>query len=196
MFSVPKSTHKECIITKLQAINIILSSVGETELETLENPGADTVLAISALERATEEIQLSGWHFNRDENYALIPDNSGIIHIPLDVHRVVAHNSRRYVKKGSRLFDNMKNTFNIGKTVKATVLRIIPFEDMPLTFRYYAAIRGAKKFQNSTLSSSTIRSVQEKDEAEARFACLKEEQQVSRPTLKPLSMLKNSFFWR
>lgn len=178
---------REALITTLQAVNIILSGLGDTEAETLENPSADIALAISMLNRVTEEIQLTGWHFNREEDYLLIPDKEGIIHIPSDVHRIIFHgNCHRYIKKGNRLYDLEKGSYNIGKHVRADVIRILPFEEMPLTFQHYASVRAARKYQNNTLSSNVIRSFQEQDEAEARFICLKEEQQVSRPTLRPL----------
>ena len=184
-------------ITTLQAINTILSGLGETELESLDSPSADTSLAISLLNKTTEEIQLNGWHFNTEENYTFYPDKDGFIYIPADVHRIVFPSGcRRYAKKGNRLYDKVKGTFKIGFKVTANIIRIVPFEEMPLTFRHYAALRAARKFQNNTLSSNLIRSFQEQDEAEARFACLKEEQQISKPNLRyTKSRLKSGLPW-
>ena len=137
------------------------------------------------LERVTEEIQLTGWHFNKEECRILMPDSEGFINIPIDVHRVTfADSYSPYVKKGSRLYDSDRGTYKINKAVVADITRVLPFEEMPLSFRHYAAIRAARKYQNNAIGSENIRSFQERDELEAKLVCMKEEQAAKRPNIK------------
>ncbi len=137
------------------------------------------------LDRVTEEVQLHSWHFNTDENYTLIADSNGYINLPNDVHQVsFPYKDSSYIKKGSRLYDKDLGTYKINKNVKANLIRILPFEDIPISFQYYIAIRAARKHQNNTLSSTTISSFQAQDEAEARLVCMKEEQRVRKPKIR------------
>lgn len=173
-------------MTKLEAINIILAGLGEAELEELTEPyPADIRQAFTTLDTVTKEIQLTAWHFNTETDYTLMPDVTGQIRIPNDVHRIISKDPCcPYVLRNGKIFDEEKQTFNINKKIKIDVVRIFPFENIPLSFRHYVAIRAARKFQNNVLGSNEIRAFQEQDELEARLVCLKEEQAVARPTVQ------------
>ncbi len=137
------------------------------------------------LNRVTEEVQLTSWHFNTDENFILIADNNGFIYLPKDVHQVnFSDYNSHYIKKGNRLYDKEAGTYKINKNIKATLVRILPFEELPIAFQHYIAIRAGRKYQNNTLSSSSISSFQAQDEAEAKLKCLKEEQMIRKVKIR------------
>ena len=69
--------------TKLEAINTMLSCIGQSPLNTLE--GTKSYFTISAekiLEDETKRIQLQGWDFNSEDFYQLNPDVNNIIKVP------------------------------------------------------------------------------------------------------------------
>jgi len=60
--------------TELQAVNAMLSSIGEAPVQSLEtSPRGDVEKALNILRDATREVQARGWRFNTEFNYKLTP---------------------------------------------------------------------------------------------------------------------------
>ena len=69
--------------TKLEAINTMLSCIGQSPLNTLEGTKSYfTIAAEKILEDETKRIQLQGWDFNSEDFYQLNPDVNNIIKVP------------------------------------------------------------------------------------------------------------------
>lgn len=163
----------------------MLSCLGETEIDSLDNPTSDITLALSMLHRVTEEVQLTSWHFNTDENVTLTSDDSGEINLSDNVHQVdfIDANSP-YIKKGNKIYDKEAGSYKINKKIKADLIKILPFEDIPIVFQHYIAIRAARKYQNNIISSSSINGFLQTDELEAKLKCLKEEQVIRKVKIR------------
>ena len=64
--------------TKLEAINTMLSCIGQAPLNTLEGTKSYfTIAAERILEDEVKRIQLQGWDFNSEDDYQLNPDVNG-----------------------------------------------------------------------------------------------------------------------
>ena len=86
-----------------------------------------------------------------------------------------------------RVYDDINKTFNINKEVKCSVVKLIDFEDIPLSFALWITLRAAKKYQNNTLTSAFLASNLEREELEAMLLAKKEHRQIARPNLKGTS---------
>ena len=75
--------------TKLQAINTMLSVIGEPPVNSLSAQRADSLMAQNLIDEVAREVLTYGWHFNTEDNVILIPDNTtGYIYIGDTVVRV------------------------------------------------------------------------------------------------------------
>ena len=69
--------------TELEAINTMLSTIGESPVNTVEDTGnVDVVIARQILQTASREVQARGWHFNTEINYTITPDSDGYLVLP------------------------------------------------------------------------------------------------------------------
>jgi hypothetical protein len=61
------------VTTKLEAVNTMLTSIGESPVNTITaSTTTDVSIAIQILDNVSREVQSVGWYFNTDTNYKLV----------------------------------------------------------------------------------------------------------------------------
>lgn len=166
--------------TELEAVNLMLSVIGESPLSSLTDVGlVDAVLARQVLSEVSRTVQSTGWHFNTETDYPLTPELfTGFIQVPLNCLKVDTTGVDRdvdVVHRGTRLYDRTNHTYAFTKSLKATLVLVLPFDELPETARYYIAVRAARVFQARTVGSDTLYQFSAKDEQDARLAFKKAE---------------------
>tara|TARA_R100000234_G_scaffold81740_1_gene51503 strand:+ start:8915 stop:9553 length:639 start_codon:yes stop_codon:yes gene_type:complete len=176
--------------TELDAVNTILSAVGEPPITSLSDPkNADAAIAQNVLTEITREIQTMGWHFNTQYNVAFQPDASkqivlaeNIVRIDLVDHGIVTQDvnrnttvtdTRDITQRGDKLFDRTNNTYDFETEVVATVIYLLDFTELPEPARRYATIKAARVFQDRMVGSQKHHMFSREDETRA-LALLKE----------------------
>ncbi|MGV1835230.1 hypothetical protein ACQZ6C_10750 [Rhizobium rhizogenes] len=152
--------------TLLDAINSLLSAVRISPVMSVlaSDTNGDVSSAKTALDDAARETLLRGYEFNTEYAYRIDPAADGTVTLPNNTLklRAVRCNSRRLVKRGLRLYDNVKHTFTIGETVEADVVLALAFEDMPESFKLYVTALAARRWCLPKLpSSATFQYTQE-----------------------------------
>lgn len=168
------------LTTELQAVNTILSAVGEPPINSLDdsNP-ADAVIAHNILTEVSREIQSMGWHFNTVREVVFAPDTSdgNRINVGSNVVRVDLEpkhtGSYDLVQRGSYLYDRKGQTSSFGSSVKATVVYMLSWDELPEPARRLITTRGARVFQARMVGSGDHYSFTLQDEMQA-MAILKE----------------------
>jgi|2_EtaG_2_1085320.scaffolds.fasta_scaffold07792_2 hypothetical protein len=173
--------------TELEAVNTMLSAVGEPPINSLEDQkNVDAAIAGNVLTEISREVQASGWHFNTQIKVTLTPDDS-TKHINLTDNMVrvdtdywtsttstdLLNDARDITQRGGRLFDRSNNTYEFTKAVEATVVYILDWDDLPEPARRYVTVRAARIFQDRMVGSPAHHSFSQEDEVRAR-ALLKE----------------------
>lgn len=171
--------------TKLQAVNTLLSIIGEAPVNSLVPPlTGDTSLADSVLDEISKEIQGEGWSWNT-MLYDKIPlDTNGHSSLPSNTLAVrfnpVSYPSQRFVLRGVKLFDRVRNTYDLrgslgvaltGTTQSDLVAEIIEelaWDDIPETGKRYVMIRAGRIFSNRAITSTSIEAYTQEDEENAR----------------------------
>tara|TARA_R100001509_G_scaffold74845_1_gene41851 strand:+ start:2309 stop:2923 length:615 start_codon:yes stop_codon:yes gene_type:complete len=162
--------------TELQAVNTMLSAVGEPPINNLEGQkNADAAIAKNILDEVSSEVQTHGWHFNTQLKVELSPNSSSEITLDDNVVRVdtaVTTNGliddRDIVQRGGKLFDRTNNTSTFTKSVKATVIYLLNWDDIPEPARRYITVRAARIFQDRMVGSQAHHSFSREDEVRAR----------------------------
>ena len=174
------------VLSELDAINTMLSVIGETPVNTLTGTlPADVAIALNTLREAVREVQLEGWHFNTEEKYSLTPTTDGEIILPPAIFRVslTDPDSHDVVQRGNRLYDRSAHTFTFTENIEATVSLLLSFEAMPEAFRWFTTVRAARKFQDRAVGSSELHAFTQEDEARARILAEREDTHLSRPSM-------------
>ena len=162
--------------TVLEAVNTMLTSIGEAPVNSLTSGLEDAELAESILLNVNREVQSRGWIFNTDLEYLLYPVADGTVYLPNNVIRVDTSDKTRSSKKdiierGRKMYDRKNNTFDLNEYstngLKVDVVVLVEFVDLPEPARRYIAIRSARIFQDRVLSSRELHGFQEVDEMQA-----------------------------
>jgi hypothetical protein len=165
--------------TKLEAINTMLSVVGEPPINTLDTVSrVDVVTALAILTETLKEVQSQGWHFNSDDNVPLIPDANGYIQIPDNIVRVDMTDEvygKDLTIRANKVYN--KSTLNdvwpAQTILKCSVVYMFDFEELPETVRRYVVIRAARIFNDRVVGDQLHHAFTAQDEM-AALAALKE----------------------
>ena len=165
--------------TELEAINTMLSTIGESPVNAVEDTGnVDVVIARQILQTASREVQARGWHFNTEKNYTITPDSEGYLVLPntvLKVDTVYPDSSKDVVVRGSRLYDREKHTYVFTDAVKVDMTILLTFEELPEVARNYVTIRASRIFQERVVGSDTLHAFNSQDEARAMVSLMEYE---------------------
>jgi hypothetical protein len=162
--------------TKLDAVNLMLASIGQSPVNTLAGTlPKDVNKAVVALDSALREVLTQGWSFNTDFNYPMTPDGSSKIDIPANAASVDPTSGEDFVPRydstgtpGMRLYDRNKRSFNeFVSAVNVDIIWLFEFEQIPQHARQYIALKSARKFQSGILASAILHQFTRDDEAEA-----------------------------
>ena len=155
--------------TELEAVNIILSSVGEDPVDSL---GSDlSGRAESVLDEVSREIQERGWHFNTEPDYEFSIDVDGHCDLPSNVaqFRLPRGHLLDIVQRGSRLYDRRNHTSVFtGSTIKGTVTWLLNWDEIPPTAKRYFTMEAALRHQQRWFGSETLQGFNENDLRKAR----------------------------
>ena len=165
--------------TELEAINTMLSTIGESPVNAVEDTGnVDVVIARQILQTVSREVQARGWHFNTEKNYTITPDSAGYLVLPntvLKVDTVYPDSSKDVVVRGSRLYDREKHTYVFTDAVKVDMTILLTFDELPEVARNYATIRASRIFQERVVGSDTLHAFNSQDEARAMVSLMEYE---------------------
>jgi hypothetical protein len=169
--------------SKLSAVNTLLAIIGEAPINSLNPPlTGDASLAERTLDEVSREVQGAGWSWNT-AIYDSIPlvANTGQSNLPSNTLAVrfnpVTYPAQRFVLRGIRLFDRIKNTYDLrdsgltatGTTsnVVAEVIEELDWDSLPETGRRYITIRAGRMFANRAVTSASLESYTADDEKKA-----------------------------
>ena len=154
--------------TELEAINTMLSTIGEAPVNTVEDNGiVDAVIARQILRSTSREVQARGWHFNTERGFLLTPDSEGFITLPPTVLRVDTVEESQdidVVLRGNRLYDRRNHTFKFDKPIRVDAVILLPFDELPEVAREYITIRAARIFQERVVGSDSLSSFSKNEE--------------------------------
>lgn len=165
--------------TQLQAINQMLSGIGQAPVVSLDVANPEIAIALNVLDSVSREVQGEGWHFNTEVNYPFTPDNNGDISVPANVLQLSDNkfaNTQKYqtVLRNGKLYDKVNHTytFPVGETIKCDVVWQFDFEDLPQVFKDYITQRASRVFAGRVLGSQEMVSFNSTDEGVLRANCI------------------------
>lgn len=157
--------------TLLQAINTMLSAVGEPPVNALTTQRADSLIAQTILEEVCREVLTYGWHFNSEDKIVLSPESgTNYIYVSDSVVRIdmdVAYQNYDVVIRGNRLYNRVTNSYEFFEPITVQRVILMDFDEMPETAKRYVTIRAARIFQDRMVGANTLHAFTAQDEISA-----------------------------
>jgi len=178
------------LTTKLNAVNTMISVIGETPVNTLGGTSVPVTViqAETVLDETSKAIQSEGWHFNTEHKYTLTPDaGTSKINLPSNTLRVdldpEIYTDVDPVQRGLILYDRKEHTDIWTKAVEASITFELEFTELPEQFRHYITIKAARIFANRFLGSREIEGFALRDEIEAKARAIDSDSEAADRTI-------------
>lgn len=173
-------------MTKLEALNTMLATIGGSEIISLDNPqNADALMATATLQLASREVQSERWYFNSEYNFPLTPNADGEIELPHNIVNVdflgMHGEYMDIVVRGSKLYDRLRHTFKFDRTLYANIQYMLDFNDLPEAAKLYITIKALRIFQDQVQGDSNIHAWTREGEELAKGRLVSEELRVTKP---------------
>lgn len=168
-------------MTKLDAVNICLSSMGEPVINSLDGASVDAQMASDLIDETSRSVQAEGWHWNR-ERHTITPNFNSEIVLPANTARIDTIEDNRdtdVIQRGGKLFNRKDNTYTFDEPLKVEIFVILPFEDLPLAAKNLITYRAARILQQRLLGSETINKFNQQEEQRAWLTMLQDEADVA-----------------
>ena len=158
--------------THLEAINTMLSTIGEAPVNSLTGSlPTDASMAKNILDEVNREVQSGGWKFNTSYKATLSRDTNNKIPVANDVMHIELNpllkskSSNDPVIRGSFLYNLAKETFIFDKDFEnVQIVHLLEFEQIPEQARRYITIRASRIFHDRTLGANALHRFSRQDE--------------------------------
>ena len=171
-------------LTKLAAVNIILSNIGQAPLNSLNTSNPLSSLAEGMIDEVSHSLQSEGWVFNTEQDYPLLPTIINLLKFQQTYYLQIKQNGllQTYIRKpagvtNQRLYDKRDHTYEFDGVQYLKVVWYFDFLDLPEVFKQYITIRAANLFANRAVGSNEVVKYSEKEEEQARAAVMEYETQ-------------------
>lgn len=155
--------------TELEAVNMMLASIGESPIASLEDGFVDADLARDLLRQKSKAVQLQGWEFNTLHDYKFIPSISdNKIYLPINTLKFWIPGYRQYVRRGQHVYDNKNHTYEFERPLIGELVVGLPFDELSEALRQYLYMAAARVFQDQTAGDGTLHQITKEDETRAK----------------------------
>ena len=179
--------------TQLSAVNSILGSIGQSPVTTLgtvttdaTNTGQEIVntfanpqiaLIHNLLMEVTKDVQNQGWHFNKEDDVKVSPDDNGNFIIPTnylryDIHDGLYDRNRDVVRKNGKLYDNVLHTDVFTEDFYFDITYLLAFNDVPPAIQRYIIARASVRAATQLVSNADLVKLLQLEEAQTRATAL------------------------
>ena len=168
------------IDTELSAVNNILGAIGQAPITTLNFDNPEISFIFNLLRDANVDTQAEGWHFNTEKHVEFAKDTNGNITIGNDILSMDLHDNRfdrrkDLVRRNGKLYDKIKHTDVFETDLLLDVVRLYPFEDLPIVFRRYITNRAARTAATQLVANPQLVKLLAQQEALSRAALMEYE---------------------
>jgi len=164
--------------TELDAVNQILSSVGQAPVTTLDLQNPEVSIVLNTLREVNKQVQAEGWVYNTERHVEFPPDNTTkeIAYPPnvlqLDANRETHKDNYDLVRRNGKLYDRYKHTDKFTKTIEADVVWYFDFTDVPPAFQAYITARAARMCCVKMVGDRELQALLQEQEIMTRSAAI------------------------
>ena len=139
--------------TELDAVNQILSSVGQAPVTTLDQQNPEVAIALNTLREISKQVQSEGWIFNIERHYEMTADAATFeIEYPSNSLQIDANRDQHFddydpTRRDGKLYDRHKHTFEwkdeagAARTIQVDIIWLVDFTEVPNAIQNYITAR-------------------------------------------------------
>lgn len=163
-------------VTELDAVNMMLMSIGQSPVNTLTGTGIkDVAVSQLILHNTSRAVQDEGWDFNTDYAFSITPDANNRILVPSNCLSIdPLYDADNFVQRYDEtnavmaLYDIENQTFDRTTPLLCDLTRFYAFEKIPQSARNYIGLLAGQRFQAGAISSELLFKFEEQDIQRAR----------------------------
>jgi hypothetical protein len=166
------------VSTELDAVNQILSSVGQAPVTTLDLQNPEVSIVLNTLREINKQVQSEGWIFNTERNYTMSPDSeTNEIAYPfnmlqIDTNQPYHKDQFDVVRRGGKLYDRLNHTYSFTDAIKADVVWYFDFTDVPPAVQAYITARAARMCATKMVGDRELNGLLQEQELQTRAAAI------------------------
>ena len=166
------------VSTELDAVNQILSSVGQAPVTTLDLQNPEVSIVLNTLREVNKQVQAEGWIYNTERHYEFTPDSTtNEIAYPSNVLQLDANREHHkdkidVVRRNGKLYDRYNHTYEFTKVIEADVVWYFDFTDVPPAFQAYITARAARMCCVKMVGDRELQSLLQEQEMMTRAAAI------------------------
>jgi hypothetical protein len=169
------------VSTELDAVNQILSSVGQAPVTTLDLQNPEVSIVLNTLREVNRQVQAEGWIFNTEREYELTPDEttkeilypSNMLQIDANVRQ---HKSDYdLVRRNGKVYDRLNHTFEFDDPIQVDVTWYFDFTDVPPAIQTYITARAARMCATKMIGNGDLYQLLAEQEGQTRAVALEYE---------------------
>ena len=169
------------VSTELDAVNQILSSVGQAPVTTLDLQNPEVSIVLNTLREINKQVQAEGWIYNTERSYELTPDGTSkeILYpsnmLQIDTNVEAHRNEYDVVRRNGKLYDRLHHTYEFTENVKADVVWLFDFTDIPPAIQAYITARAARMCAVKMVGDRELQALLQEQEMMTRAAAIEYE---------------------
>jgi len=169
------------VSTELDAVNQILSSVGQAPVTTLDLQNPEVAIVVNTIREVSRQVQLEGWIFNTERNWKLerdavtnkIPYPSNMLAIDSNTY----HHQDHYnlVRREGYVYCTYHHTDKFTEDIQADVLWYFDFQQLPPTAQAYITAKAARMCATKMVGDKDLNLLLQEQEAMTRASLIEHE---------------------
>ena len=170
--------------SKLDAVNIILSNIGQSPVVNLTSGNPIVEMAELTLNEISTTVQAEGWIFNTEYSYPLPLDQNNEAVFPENMLQcdLPVGSGISVQRRNGKLYNRTDHTFDFSQQgvdgfLTVDVTWVFDFEDVPEAIKNYITIRAANVFAGRAVGSQEAVKFGQQEEVLARAGALEYETQ-------------------
>jgi hypothetical protein len=166
------------VSTELDAVNQILSSVGQAPVTTLDLQNPEVSIVLNTLREVNRQVQAEGWIFNTEREVEFTPDTTtSYIAYPFDVLQMDVNGKKHrnkydVVRRNGRLYDRLNHTDKFTENLFLDIVKYFDFTDLPPAFQAYITARAARMCCVKMVGDRELQALLQEQEIMTRSAAL------------------------
>lgn len=176
--------------TLLEAINLVIAAYNGGAVASLDpaDMTTDGDRALMHLRNESRKLQMKGASYNEEIGVTIDPTNTGEVYLPSNLLQfrqayTVDTYQKPLVQRGSRLYDRLNHTFNLGVPCKVDLLVMLDWDDLPQHARDLIVCNATVAMIGPKTASSEFGRMALQQRAEAQAAYESAESSIDQSTM-------------
>ena len=177
----------KAVSTELDAVNQILSAVGQAPVTTLDLQNPEVYTTLQTLRNVSREVQSEGWSFNTENEVKFTRKSNKQIDVPDDILQIdtsFRHHGDDYnvIIKDGRLYDKYHHLYDTRteyefdqEDIYCDVIYYRQFNDLPFAAQAHIIAKAARKVATKLVGNTDLVNVLGIDEEQTKIALMEYE---------------------